>query len=496
MRRWLGEPLVHFLAIGSLLFGVYAVAPPRRLAPVRTIAPARSASPPRRFPTSHRRGSVCSSASLRARSCTPWSRDTSKRSCSAAKRGNWASTRTTRSSAAVSRRRSNSWSATRPASPSRRTRTCAPPTKRTGQSFRTPARISFVQVFFNPQTRRDTDGDARAALAALSIGAPIASFGDPSPIDAEVRDEISQNVAGQFGDEFAKAVFALKPGAWQGPFVSSFGLHLVRVTEAKPARQLAFSEVEPQVRERWRDEHQRAANEQHYEDLMNKYGVVVDESVKPLIGSLDGFAALASRTVTAAAGSDAGAGSGAGIAMKVRLSLSLHVDARRAGGSGWLSLGLRRRNPSRLPRTDGRKAGRVRRIVENTHARRRALAGRTRILRRRQSRDASHDPHPARRSHRAMDLARAGAARTDAQNRRPGRFEDGRSRPYRIRRRDEVGAAADGAGNVGQHPDAAKRLVGLGRLSQARRRPHPLRRRSRAVRPRVALDRQRSLDAP
>jgi hypothetical protein len=166
------------------------------------------------------------------------------------------------------------------------------------QRFLTPARISFVQVFFNPQTRRDTDGDARVALAALSIGAPIGSFGDPSPIDAEVRDDISRNVAGQFGDEFAKAVFALKPGVWQGPFVSSFGVHLVRVTEAKPARQLAFSEVEPQVRERWRDEHQRAANEQHYEDLMKKYGVVVDESVKPLIGSLHGFAALASRTAS------------------------------------------------------------------------------------------------------------------------------------------------------------------------------------------------------
>ena len=124
------------------------------------------------------------------------------------------------------------------------------------------------------------------------------SFGDPFPIDAEVRDDILQNVAGQFGDEFANAVFALKPGAWQGPFASSFGLHLVRVTEAKPARQLAFSEVEPQVRERWRDEHQRAANEQHYENLMKKYGVVVDESVKPLIGSLDGFAALASKSMT------------------------------------------------------------------------------------------------------------------------------------------------------------------------------------------------------
>ena len=58
-----------------------------------------------------------------------------------------------------------------------------------------------------------------------------------------------QTVTEQFGDQFAKAVFVLKPGAWHGPFASSFGLHLVRVTEAKPARQLAFSEVEPQVRD-------------------------------------------------------------------------------------------------------------------------------------------------------------------------------------------------------------------------------------------------------
>ena len=165
------------------------------------------------------------------------------------------------------------------------------------ESFRTPARISFIQVFFNPETRRDAASDAKAALAALSIGAPIGTFGDPFPIDAEVRDDILQTVAEQFGNEFAKAVFALQPAAWHGPIASSFGLHLVRVTEAKPARQLEFSEVEPQVRERWRDEHQHEANVQHYENLQKKYGVVVDENVKPLIGPLDGFAALASKSV-------------------------------------------------------------------------------------------------------------------------------------------------------------------------------------------------------
>ena len=164
--------------------------------------------------------------------------------------------------------------------------------------FESPARVSFTHVFFNPETRRDAAADAKAALAALSRGAAaIGDIGDPFPIDAEVRDDIMQTVTERFGDQFAKAVFVLEPGAWHGPIASSFGLHLVRVTQAKPVRQLSFSEVEPQVRERWRDEHQREANEQYYESLLKKYGVVVDESVKPLIGPLSGFAALANKTV-------------------------------------------------------------------------------------------------------------------------------------------------------------------------------------------------------
>ena len=166
------------------------------------------------------------------------------------------------------------------------------------KSFQTRARVSFTHVFFDPERRQDAAADAKAALTALSRGAAaIGDIGDPFPIDAEVRDDIMQTVTERFGDQFAKAVFVLEPGAWRGPIASSFGLHLVRVTEAKPAGQLSFSEAEPQVRERWRDEHQREANKQYYESLLKKYGVVVDESVKPLIGPLSGFAALANKTV-------------------------------------------------------------------------------------------------------------------------------------------------------------------------------------------------------
>jgi len=166
------------------------------------------------------------------------------------------------------------------------------------ESFRSRARVSFTHVFFNPETHRDVAADAKAALAALSRGASaIGDIGDPFMLDAALRDDDQQTVAGLLGDPFAHAVFALKPGEWHGPIASSFGLHLVRVTEAKPVRQPEFSEVEPQVRERWRDERQREAKQRYYERLLKKYDVVVDESVKPLIGPLDGFAALANKAI-------------------------------------------------------------------------------------------------------------------------------------------------------------------------------------------------------
>jgi len=166
------------------------------------------------------------------------------------------------------------------------------------ESFQTRSRVSFTHVFFDPEKRLDAAADAKAALAALSRGpAATRRLGDPFPLDAEVSDEDRQAVAGQFGDPFANGIFALNPDAWYGPIASSFGLHLVHVTEVKPVRQLEFSEVEPQVRERWRDEHQREADEQYYASLVSKYHVVVDEEVKPLIGPLDGLAPQATAIV-------------------------------------------------------------------------------------------------------------------------------------------------------------------------------------------------------
>jgi hypothetical protein len=157
------------------------------------------------------------------------------------------------------------------------------------ERFSEPARVSFTHLYFSRDHRKDAAADARAALAELSHS-PLATrhseLGDRLLIDSEFREADLQSVSGQFGAKFAGAVFALPPGAWHGPIESGYGLHLVRVTSQSPARLREFTEVRAQVLDRWHDQRQREDNEKYFAGLLKKYDVVLDASVKPLVGTL------------------------------------------------------------------------------------------------------------------------------------------------------------------------------------------------------------------
>jgi hypothetical protein len=155
------------------------------------------------------------------------------------------------------------------------------------ERFQTAAHISFTHVFFSREKRAAAAAEAKAALNDLARGANPADLGDRLLVDSEIVDADMQSVAGQFGRDFANAVFALKPGAWNGPIESGYGLHLVRVSEVKAAKRRDFSKVKTQALEYWRQQRQRQDNEKYFASLLKKYDVVVDDSVKPLIGSFD-----------------------------------------------------------------------------------------------------------------------------------------------------------------------------------------------------------------
>ena len=61
------------------------------------------------------------------------------------------------------------------------------------------------------------------------------SVGDPILLENEFREVDEQTVSNVFGADFARAVFLLKPGSWAGPVKSGYGVHLVGVTDLRPA---------------------------------------------------------------------------------------------------------------------------------------------------------------------------------------------------------------------------------------------------------------------
>jgi hypothetical protein len=162
------------------------------------------------------------------------------------------------------------------------------------ERFSEAATISFTQIYFSRETRTNADADARAALAQLNrdlatSGSPTSpQWGDRFMLNSEFQAVDPAAVAGQFGVKFAEAVFGLPLNAWQGPVESGYGLHLVRLTAQTPARLRDFAAVRAQVLDRWQDQRQREDNQKYFASLLKKYDVVLDASVKPLVGTLGG----------------------------------------------------------------------------------------------------------------------------------------------------------------------------------------------------------------
>jgi len=152
-------------------------------------------------------------------------------------------------------------------------------------AYRTEARVSFTQIYFSRERRNDASTDAADTLAKLAAAstADVGDLGDRLLVEPEFRAADRQMVASAFGPRFADAVFALRPGAWHGPVESGYGLHLVRVSSKDPGRRRDFAEVRDQVLDRWREQKQRESEAGFFKRLMEKYDVVLDDGLKAVI---------------------------------------------------------------------------------------------------------------------------------------------------------------------------------------------------------------------
>lgn len=143
--------------------------------------------------------------------------------------------------------------------------------------FTIPQLVSFDQAFFSPAERGAAlEADVAAGLAELRAGRAPGEVGDRTPLRESYDDAPREQVAVLFGDELAEALFTGEPGEWSGPYRSDFGLHLVRLRSRSAARLPPYDEIAARVAEEYAAARRREADARAYQEMRDRYEVVIE----------------------------------------------------------------------------------------------------------------------------------------------------------------------------------------------------------------------------
>ena len=148
--------------------------------------------------------------------------------------------------------------------------------------FVLPARVTFRHLYFSPDKRGASARDAAVrALEQVGQGGdttPTSGLGDQFMFQDYYADRTIDQVANVMGSKFAQALLQLKPGVWSGPIESGLGWHLVWVDSIVPGHVPEFDEVDlADIKAQWlsaqRAETKRelfTAMRAHYEIVLPK----------------------------------------------------------------------------------------------------------------------------------------------------------------------------------------------------------------------------------
>jgi hypothetical protein len=146
--------------------------------------------------------------------------------------------------------------------------------------YRAEERVAFRQVCLTPEKRGGPAGaeaEAKRLAAALEKKGPGAdAAGDSLLLPPDMPLAPKGEIARVFGSEFADAVVKLEPGHWTAPVLSGFGAHAVLVLERAAARAPALADVRTAVERDFTANRRVKELEALYARLLAKTTVVIE----------------------------------------------------------------------------------------------------------------------------------------------------------------------------------------------------------------------------
>ena len=152
--------------------------------------------------------------------------------------------------------------------------------EKNSNKFALPSRYSFRHLYFSPDKRGKNAQEEAAKTLAKIAGQPedsklAVSLADRFMFQDYYGDRAPEALAKEFGPQFVVALEKLKPGSWQGPIESGYGWHLVYVDTVIPGHIPAFEEMEPDVKAAWLGEQKATAWQKAYAEMRAKYVVLL-----------------------------------------------------------------------------------------------------------------------------------------------------------------------------------------------------------------------------
>lgn len=146
--------------------------------------------------------------------------------------------------------------------------------------FNVEPAIAFSQVYFNA-SRRGESASAAASQALAQINSGIRTIaalelGDSTMLPHQLPLSRIDEIASVFGNEFARQISQLELGRWAGPVQSGYGWHLIYVSERRAGGSRPLAEVREAVQREWMAARREEIVNATYSKLREKYEVVVE----------------------------------------------------------------------------------------------------------------------------------------------------------------------------------------------------------------------------
>ncbi|CAB1076027.1 hypothetical protein D1AOALGA4SA_3829 [Olavius algarvensis Delta 1 endosymbiont] len=142
------------------------------------------------------------------------------------------------------------------------------------QAYRSEPRLAFEQIYLGESPATAIVSQTLKTLVSEPATDPT-TLGQRTLLPAQLKLSPPGAIDSVFGRGFYRQIAELAPGTWGGPVTSVYGVHLVRTLDGRPARLPPLEEVRETVLKDWRSAKARENREQDYAKRRERYVVEI-----------------------------------------------------------------------------------------------------------------------------------------------------------------------------------------------------------------------------